>query len=239
MPYIVKPELESFDWLNNHYIIQGLSCQEIAKMLGVKSGIVHHRLKRFKIPRRRLGNERTGIPNKNKRDLSIYIGRTTDMLEVMGYEDNALICKCKCGNTVKLRTRRITYDKQKSCGCLMHKKGNKNPLWKGGKYVSASYVSHLKNDCGRRNLTFNITLEDIELLFEQQNFKCRLSGEEISFIDNTASVDRIDSKRGYEKDNIQILHRVTNEMKWDYDQQEFIDWCHKVAQANPSTSFLS
>ena len=51
----------------------------------------------------------------------------------------------------------------------------------------------------------------------------------------TASLDRIDSTKGYSKDNIQWVHKDINCMKMDFSQQYFIDLCVKVAK-NVETS---
>lgn len=225
-----KIKMLTHDWLYQKYIIDGLSCQSIAEILNIKPGVVRNRLKKFNITMR--SGSRTGKPNKKPRDLSIFIGRTTEMLEVIGFKDGSLNCKCKCGNIVDLEVRRITYDKQKSCGCksITNGKGPTHVLWKGGKYTPSTYISKLKADAKRRSISFNVDIDDLDKLYEKQNGKCNLSGVDIYFSDGSASLDRIDSKRGYEKDNVQLLHRRINEMKWDYQQQEFVDWCRKVVE---------
>jgi hypothetical protein len=48
----------------------------------------------------------------------------------------------------------------------------------------------------------------------------------------TASLDRIDSSKGYEEGNIQWVHKHINFMKRTYSQEYFIDMCKKVADNN-------
>ena len=48
----------------------------------------------------------------------------------------------------------------------------------------------------------------------------------------TASLDRIDSKKGYIKGNLQWVHKDLNIMKNSYPNQYFIEMCKKVANAN-------
>jgi hypothetical protein len=67
---------------------------------------------------------------------------------------------------------------------------------------------------------------------ESQNHKCALTKIPIDCISGSASLDRIDSSKGYIIGNIQWLHKVINEMKWDYLQSDFIHWCRLVAQNN-------
>jgi hypothetical protein len=48
-------------------------------------------------------------------------------------------------------------------------------------------------------------------------------------IDN-ASLDRIDSSKGYAKDNIQWVHTMVNMSKNRYNQQKFVEMCIAVAR---------
>ena len=51
-------------------------------------------------------------------------------------------------------------------------------------------------------------------------------GKEYKF---TASLDRIDSNKGYIKGNVQWVHKDVNTMKMDHTQEEFIKICTMVA----------
>ena len=44
------------------------------------------------------------------------------------------------------------------------------------------------------------------------------------------SLDRIDSSKGYTKDNVQWLHKDVNNLKMDFDQKEFLEWCKKIVK---------
>lgn len=48
----------------------------------------------------------------------------------------------------------------------------------------------------------------------------------------TMSVDRIDSNKGYTKDNIWIVHKDVNLIKQDYDIKYFISMCKAIANNN-------
>jgi hypothetical protein len=70
-------------------------------------------------------------------------------------------------------------------------------------------------------------------LFLKQDRKCALSGLPIEFGTKgrelgTASLDRIDSTKGYTPENVQWLHKDINQMKMDLTEQKFIDLCKKV-----------
>ena len=84
-------------------------------------------------------------------------------------------------------------------------------------------------------------LEDIYEMWVKQDKKCKLSGLDINFknintkktrhrfdLVCTASLDRIDSKKGYTLDNIQLVHKDINMMKKEYNQKYFIEMCKLV-----------
>ena len=52
--------------------------------------------------------------------------------------------------------------------------------------------------------------------------------------EQTASLDRIDSKKAYTLDNVQWVHKTVNQMKWTLASKEFIEWCKTIAQNNKS-----
>lgn len=99
-----------------------------------------------------------------------------------------------------------------------------------------------KRNATVRKISFYLTYEDLEEVLIKQNYKCVLSGEPISVFKTrsnqngkiymTASIDRIDSNKGYTKDNIQFVHKDVNIMKWTLPQDLFISWCKKIAINN-------
>ena len=75
-------------------------------------------------------------------------------------------------------------------------------------------------------------------LFIKQNKKCALSGLDIEFSrklkdgTTTASLDRIDSSKGYIQNNVQWVHKDINRIKQNLDQEKFIELCKMVAKEN-------
>lgn len=91
-----------------------------------------------------------------------------------------------------------------------------------------------------RNLAIDITLEGIWDMYIGQDRKCALSGLPIYFGETgtcptTASLDRIDSSKGYIKGNVQWVHKRINIMKNRFSQDEFVAFCRAVAVTHPST----
>src|SRR6202021_1087092 len=84
-------------------------------------------------------------------------------------------------------------------------------------------------------LDFTITADEIHDMFDRQAGFCALSGMPIGFAPtmaehqrramSTASLDRIDSARGYVLDNVQWVHREINWAKLDTPQDKFIAMC--------------
>jgi hypothetical protein len=82
-------------------------------------------------------------------------------------------------------------------------------------------------------IDFNITIDDIKNLLRVQNNKCFYTGRE--FINETNnpqsfSIDRIDSSKGYTKDNINLVCWYINCMKLDLSHDEFIKTCSEIAK---------
>lgn len=64
------------------------------------------------------------------------------------------------------------------------------------------------------------------------NITPKLRKSNVDFKQQTASLDRIDSSKGYVLGNIQWVHKDINKMKLDYDQDYFIDICRRIAEYN-------
>jgi len=116
---------------------------------------------------------------------------------------------------------------------------NKNfrKSYKGTENIPGQYFSRLRTKSKERNMAYNVSNQYLEDLMKAQDFKCALSGVEISFPERkrgerqnfSASLDRIDSSKSYEEGNVQWVHKDVNIMKNDLDQDRFIDYCKKIA----------
>ena len=119
------------------------------------------------------------------------------------------------------------------------KKGKENPLWKGGDIIPASFHYEYKHGASRRNMIFDITIQDMEDKYLEQDGFCAISGIKLRISacrkkakESTASLDRIDSSQPYIKNNIQWVHKRVQQMKWNINQDEFIEWCKIIAKNN-------
>lgn len=142
------------------------------------------------------------------------------------------LCKCDCGNFTETITHSLTNGSTFTCGCSRF--GENSHQWKGYKCISGKFWSLLKHSAQRRHIKVEISKEYAYSVLEKQKFTCALTGVPIQIHvrnkSNSASIDRIDSTKGYVNNNIQWVHKRVNKMKMEYDQKEFIDWCKKVVE---------
>lgn len=103
--------------------------------------------------------------------------------------------------------------------------------------LSNTHWTGIKRGARIRGLEVTISKADAEAQFVAQNGICRLSGVELQLgsvsksADRqrmTASLDRIDSTKGYVVGNIQWVHKDINRMKWTLSSAEFVAWCERV-----------
>jgi hypothetical protein len=156
-------------------------------------------------------------------------------------------CVCSCGQNKIVNTGDLRAGHNKSCGCLIkgvnknskhpnHARGNKSPYWKGHGEISLYQWRHIKDSATSRNIEFLITIEDAWDLFIKQDKKCKLSGLPITLREKSkdynasASLDRIDSSKGYTKENIQWIHKKINTMKMDLDEEIFFMYCRLITE---------
>ena len=80
----------------------------------------------------------------------------------------------------------------------------------------------------------NLTREDLDKLFESQNRKCVYTKYDLYFGNNrirgTASLDRIDSSKGYVDGNVQWVHKDVNTIKWDLSHDKFLEICKLITE---------
>lgn len=158
--------------------------------------------------------------------------------KVVGKDDRGCIweCLCDCGKTTTVIATRLIGGKKKSCGC--RKLGERHHQWSGTGGITGSTWRKVVNGAKERKFELSITIDQAWELYQKQNGKCALSGVDISLAHDTrdfltaratASLDRIDSKKGYIQGNVQWVHKDINLMKFDMAEDSFVYWCDKVA----------
>jgi hypothetical protein len=160
-------------------------------------------------------------------------------------------CTCSCGNERLVYCLTLVKKQSTACfNCGHGNKGENNAKWKGYKEVPGAFINRIKAGAKIRKNGIHVDI-DAKFIYDlwiKQNKKCALSGLPIDFINTnpgtsdkpwskydlicTASLDRIDSNKGYTKDNVQLLHKDVNMIKKEYDQTYFLNLCKLITENN-------
>jgi len=164
-----------------------------------------------------------------------YIGYVNEKLtvkEIRQHKGKFLyICSCECGATIHVRPCIIISGIKKSCGCI------KPPV--SGK-LTKTFISSVRNKAKHRNIEFALSLEYLQDLLLKQNARCKFTQVPLTFASHysdssfNASLDRIDSSKGYIEGNVQWVTKRINSMKNDMSDSEFIELCKIVSKQNES-----
>lgn len=145
-----------------------------------------------------------------------------------------IICS-GCGISFKPNNSRQKYC-VKQCGVnwrsihlYKHKYGVKE---------ASTLRGHLRRLKTKANRDRDLSLDFLLSLYEKQKGLCAISGLPMTHISGQGkqafniSIDRIDSSRNYEEDNVQLVCCALNIMKSDFIEQDFIKICKAVAEHN-------
>ena len=117
--------------------------------------------------------------------------------------------------------------------------------FKGDKDIYRKFWNRIQKSARQRNLEFNITMQEAWEIFIKQNQSCAVTGLPIHFEtrsgrgDGNASLDRIDSSKGYTADNIQWVCKEVDKLKWDKTELELVQVCKKVINYNQRKTFFN
>lgn len=218
------------DIITKYYPNDGI---KIYKMLQDRSSQAIH------VKARRLGIKYIGLKHNHKNISGQRFGLLT--VKSISHKNRQVYwhCICDCGNTTVVRCDALICGDVLSCGCYGIQI-RRDLLYTGGQYITGQQFANIRNGAKQRKLEFNITVQDIEEIFQQQKYRCVFSGIILCFntthkagngriICGNASVDRIDSSEGYIRSNIQIVHKDINIAKQAKSDQDFIQMCHTIS----------
>lgn len=216
----------------------GKTYKEIGLELGLDRNTVARKLKKINKSRNKI------IP------IGMKFGGLTVISKPISISGKRLYeCKCDCGKIKKCFSTRLLDGRNTSCGCLMlshlkHEFTDNVDNYNKDNNITNFIMNRIIWNARRRNLDFNLTKEYLQKLFEQQNKRCIYTNIEIKIpfrantildyygldkISNLASLDRIDSTKGYVVGNVQWVLSEINIMKNDLPNEKFLDLCRKVA----------
>ena len=149
-------------------------------------------------------------------------------------------CVCDCGIVCEKFRCHIISGNTTSCGC-QKVKGPMIHNFKGFGEIHGDYWSSLKRGAGKRGFVFDLEIKYGWELFQKQNGCCAISGVPLTFSTNrrrnyknqTASLDRIDSEKGYVKNNVWWVHKDVNKIKSNLTLEELQKWSKLIASHRP------
>lgn len=210
-------------YLEQEYCINRRSVKDIAIEHNCNQATVHNYINKLKVKRRRQYKDITGQIIGKWKVLSFYEYKN---------ETTIWTCQCECG---KISTIWKTCLNQKRVGgckeCGDKAKINKEEF-------RVAFFNRIKKEAKTRKIRFSLTKKYLYDLFLKQNRKCALSNVDIWFAktnrgnsrgETSASLDRIDSSKGYIINNVQWVHKRVNKIKQNLLDDELIDWCRKIA----------
>ena len=131
------------------------------------------------------------------------------------YKTEKSTCKKCRSNLNKDKYKKMSYAEKEAY------KGYQN-IWQQINLVRYRFLA-ARYRARRKGQEFSITEEDIKELLTHQDNKCFYLG--IPFDNNSdrysLSIDRIDSSKGYTKENIRLASSIVNYMKAEYPEEEF------------------
>lgn len=140
-------------------------------------------------------------------------------------------CKCDGCNAEQAYTR-VDHARQsaeqgwmcRKCAAAAKRFANNRPI--GDR---ARVFNRFRKAAADRGIAWGLTEVD---MFSSYDGVCAMTGWPISLAygSQTASLDRVDSARGYEPGNIQWVHVMVNMCKNKYSQADFVRMCVDVAK---------
>lgn len=115
-------------------------------------------------------------------------------------------------------------------GCAGKARTRKHATCNGLRWVD---INAFKRGAKQRGLSWRISLEFVDALWEAQGGRCALTGLDMKKNPRSWSIDRIDNDEGYTSDNVHLVDKRVNMMKGTLSIVEFVDLCKMVAEKFP------
>jgi len=156
-------------------------------------------------------------------------------------------CRCDCGEETTYTTGQVQSRGNQRMQCAKCYLEGLEFTNRVDNEIPTRFWGRLLHQAKHRNIVVTLTQEEALASFLAQNKHCALSGVPLFFTRlrnnyhryTNASLDRIDSTKGYSKDNVQWVHKKINMMKGTLAQQNFINWCRQVTALADSEDHLT
>lgn len=240
-------QLLTKEFLLKEYVERKQTTYQIAAATGVSPSAVQARLRRIGI---RLRSRNEYGENLSGRKIGrLTVTNASRLTTFRGKKQTQWLCQCLCGYQKWILAHRIICGSTISCGCAEEeaRRSIGSRTWTGHGQISGSYWKSILARARAKGMSFTITIEEAWDLFKRQGGKCAITGREITMTKRhrkrprisdelrIASLDRIDSTKGYDVGNVQWVWSVVNIMKWILPQDKFVSICKDVV--NHSCAF--
>jgi hypothetical protein len=148
------------------------------------------------------------------------------------YPNNKTLCKICISSANKNEYNNLSENEKKI-------KIKKQKNWVNNNVIKVRVLA-AKHRAIRKKIIFDIDDEFITELFEKQKGLCKYSGVLLDISNtggndnqiniNSLSIDRIDSDKGYTKDNVILVTAIVNTMKNDLSENEFLKIINKICE---------
>lgn len=151
------------------------------------------------------------------------IGRKFNKLEVISLSHlnktrTYWNCRCDCGKLAIVIGSNLMKGNSTSCGCIKNKHDEENRVF-------SIVYSRYKCDAKKLGRAFEISYDDFKILLKSNCYYCGTEPSNHSAKNNNtikyASVDRIDSNKGYINNNVRSSCKMCNIMKLNHTEDVF------------------
>lgn len=142
------------------------------------------------------------------------------------------LCRCDCGNEKVIHGSSIVSGNTKSCGCMHKDAYAKRKLPNNGGVINhliLQYKRHARN----RKIEYHLTKQEFTDIISLPCHYCGLPPSNNKKTKNCSGflysgIDRVDSSKGYEKDNAVPCCAICNRAKRDMSKKDFLQWIERV-----------
>jgi hypothetical protein len=147
-----------------------------------------------------------------------------------------------CG-TLLVANREYFYQRKdgylsSECRTCFRQRSSRNQkarYYAGGVDYHLAYITrNTRQRAKKGGIEYDIDAEFIRTLLEAQEGCCAISRVQLTFakgeghIPTNASIDRIDSRKGYTKGNVQLVTCQVNTMKSNLSTTQLAEWCQLI-----------
>lgn len=141
-------------------------------------------------------------------------------------------CRCDCGAEKWVQSSSLKQSQ--SCGCLHREQLSQRRRLSPGEAACRSIFSQYRIRAKKKNIPFEITLDQFKGFASQPCFYCDSSESNCSITEGSNGsfgyngIDRQDNKRGYIFDNCVSCCKICNRAKETLTIEEFVSWIERA-----------